>query len=103
MILQNNSITINKHLIYLSIFSLIMTYLTYHALMSPNGLLEYISLSRNTEILTQESEEIKAKLLKLESKVTRLRNESLDIELLDEVARKNLGYVNKNEKIFTIE
>ena len=53
-------------------------------------------LARSQKIL----DEKRSKRLEIEHKVNLLRDESLDLDLLEEQARKDLGMSKKNEKIY---
>ncbi|MBS0236142.1 MAG: septum formation initiator family protein [Proteobacteria bacterium] len=78
---------------------LLLTYFVYHSLHGERGIFSYIHLRTEMQtkheklaVLTQERTE-------LEAYVKRMRQDSLDIDMLDELARKNLGLIDAEEMV----
>lgn len=46
---------------------------------------------------------VHAERLKMERNVRLMRDESLDLDLLDEQARRVLGYADKDERVYNLE
>jgi cell division protein FtsB len=82
------------------IFMLLISYFTYHAISGERGLLAFIRLSKQVEDARINLDNVVAEKLRLEHRVTLLRDDSLDLDLLDEQARKLLGYSDKSDIIY---
>jgi cell division protein FtsB len=63
------------------------------------GLVEYFSLKEQIENKELTKEELLNKMNVKKNMVEGMNTGSLDVDLLDEQARKNLGYVGKNEVV----
>ena len=59
-------------------------------------------LSHKIENARAELDVVHATRLKLERNVKLMRSDSLDLDLLDEQARRLLGYADKDEKIYNL-
>ena len=81
------------------IFCFLIFYFTYAGLKGEYGLFKNLESIAKIKSLNTELENLKLKKLELESKVVRFGNSSLDLELLDEQARKTLGMARANEII----
>lgn len=79
---------------------LIMFYLGFHALFGERGLLALFTQSRRLTELTSELATVKAERATLEHKDKLLSDDSLDLDLLDEQARRELGMAGKGEKVY---
>ena len=65
-----------------------------------NGLTTLRFFSSKKQELVKERESLEESKTALAKKVSRLRSNSLDLDSLDENARKNLGYAQEGEKIY---
>lgn len=90
--------TIIISLLFITLFS----YFTFHAVSGERGLIAMAQLSKKVDESKTELDEIRAERIELEHKVSLLRTESLDLDLLDEEARKVLGYASKDETVYTV-
>lgn len=81
------------------LFSCAVCYLAFHALNGERGLYAYFKQSRNLEVSQTELSKLKKQRAIMEQRVTALSNGSLDLDLLDEEARRVLGTANKNEVV----
>ncbi len=72
-------------------------YLGFHTFHGERGLYALVRNQQELRVLTRELEETTAKRERLEARVTRLRDGSLDLDLLDEQTRRMLGVSNPNE------
>ncbi len=63
------------------------------------GLFEYFALKNQIENKEAVKEELLNKMNTKKNMVDGMNINSLDVDLLDEQARKNLGYVGKNEVV----
>jgi cell division protein FtsB len=77
-------------------------YFGYHALSGSRGLLAWQELNRELEATQQELADLRAERADLEHKVSRLRPDSLDPDLIDEVARRNLSLVEPLDVIILL-
>ena len=82
---------------------LALFYLGFHAVSGERGVLALFTESRKLAILKEELAEVSAKREALESKVRRLSDNSLDLDLLDERARIVLGMAGKNEVVYFLD
>ena len=78
-------------------------YFGYHALSGSRGLLAWQELSRKLEATRQELADLRAERRELENKVGRLRSSSLDSDLIDELARRNLSLVDPLDVIILLD
>lgn len=78
-------------------------YFSYHTFSGNSGLFAFISLTQEAQATQAELETIRAERLSLEHRVNLMRSESLDLDLLDEQARKRIGYAHKKETVYLIQ
>lgn len=76
-----------------------ISYFVYHAITGNRGLLAFITLSQQIEQKSEELAVIRVERLNLEHRVTLMRPNSLDLDLVDEQARRLLGYAAPTEKV----
>ncbi len=82
-----------------SIGMLILTYVLYHLINGNRGIIAYTQLKTNLSINREVLQNLLSHRVSLEHKVKLLDNSSMDLDLLEEYARKNLGLANSNETI----
>jgi cell division protein FtsB len=78
-------------------------YFGYHALSGSRGLLAWQELNRELQATQQELALLRAERRDLEHKVSRLRPTSLDPDLIDEAARRNLSLVGPLDVIILLD
>ncbi len=81
----------------------ILVYFSYHAISGDRGVLAYIKLSQKIEQTRAELDIVHAERVKYERNVRLMRDESLDLDLLDEQSRRLLGYAGKDEKVYNLD
>lgn len=81
------------------LFALLLLYLIYDLIVSPQGLLAYFEEVREVESLKQEIAELKAERTRLVHEISRLRN---DPKTIEELIHKELGYVHPDELIVIV-
>lgn len=91
-----------KRYLNAAFFSFIVFYFAYHALNGERGLYAYFKQSRNLEISQSELARLTSERVELEQRVQSLNSGSLDLDLLDEEARRILGNANKNEVVVLV-
>ena len=75
-------------------------YFAFHLITGERGLLAYVQLKGQLLEAKSKSAAIHEAKLDLANKVTGLRSESLNLDLLEEVARRDLGYSRKDEMVY---
>lgn len=86
-----------------SLFIIGIGYFAYHAINGQRGLSAMFSLTDQIEKAKAELDEVRSERLYLEHRVSLLRPDSLDLDLLDERARATLGYAGEGEEVYMIE
>ena len=79
---------------------LVMFYLGFHAVSGERGVFALFKETRKLEKLQTELTEVKTKHEALERKVRLLSDNSLDLDLLDEQARRVMGMAGKDEIVY---
>lgn len=74
-------------------------YLAFHVLHGERGLYALFKQRQMREVLQQDLAVTKKKREALEMKARYLRDDSIDLDLLDEQVRRMLGGVNDNERL----
>ena len=83
---------------YFTLFFVIIYFLSC-ATLGKKGLIEYYALKKQIENHNIIEQDLAKKLKQKKNIVDGVKIESLDLDLLDEEARKSLGYSNKNEVV----
>ncbi len=81
------------------IFATVFGYFGYHLVNGDRGLLALVHLQRENKIADQNLAEAEATRKIWELRVSELRNQSLDPDMLDERARILLNYARKDDVI----
>jgi len=81
------------------IFATVFGYFGYHLVNGDRGLLALVHLQRENQIADQNLAEAEATRKIWELRVSELRNQSLDPDMLDERARILLNYARKDDVI----
>ena len=66
------------------------------------GLAEQRALAARAAALKMRLAELRAERARLEARVAAMRPRSRDLDLLDEVARRNLGYLRPDERVIVV-
>ena len=77
----------------------IFIYFVFHAIVGNRGLIAYFQLSNTMAESASTLDKLKAERLELEHKVNLLKS-SIDLDMLDQEARRVLGIAHPNEKVF---
>lgn len=85
------------------VFLSLICYFSYHTLSGERGMLALIQLTQKVDRMENELDLVRAERLSIEHKVTLMRPDSLDLDLVDEQARRSLGYANKDEIVIFTE
>lgn len=81
------------------LLSLGFLYLGFHAMHGERGLYALFRELRHREVLQEDYAKVKAEREGMELKVSHMRDESLDLDLLDEQYRRMLGGTKEGEVI----
>ncbi len=100
--IKNKSLR-TKKLVTIALFVTLLIYFIYNVLSGDRGVLSLFKVTERFKVLEQEVTILENEKQGLEKKVESMRSESLDLDLLDEEVRKNLGYSNKNETLYVEE
>ena len=82
------------------LLAFIFFYFAFHLITGERGLLAYVTLKGELLEAKAKSSAIHEAKLDLANKVSGLRSESLNLDLLEEVARRDLGYSRKDEVVY---
>jgi cell division protein FtsB len=78
-------------------------YFGYHAVDGSRGLFAWREVDAELQAMRQELESLRAERQTLEGRVRRLRHDSLDPDLIDELARKELSFVEPLDVIILLD
>ncbi len=81
------------------LFALAFVYFTFHALHGERGIYAWIKELHSRDVLQQQLIQTRTEREQLEKKVAHLRDESLDLDLLDEQMRRMFGEIRPDEKV----
>jgi cell division protein FtsB len=81
----------------------VLAYLGLHALNGNHGIYAWLKEKRRLEVQQQELAALRDQRMAMEHRVALMSNKSLDLDLLEEQARKVLGYSAKDEFILLPE
>tara|TARA_Y100000741_G_scaffold305263_1_gene247469 strand:- start:126 stop:440 length:315 start_codon:yes stop_codon:yes gene_type:complete len=81
----------------------IFLYLLYYLIASEKGIINYYKIKQQYAQQNNIYSKISQENLFLENKIVKLNPKTIDIDYLDEIYRKNNGYINNNEIIIIIE
>lgn len=76
-----------------------VVYFVYHAFSGNRGIIAMIDFTYQLDQSKTELIDVRNQREALQHRVDMLRNESIDLDLLDEQARKMLGYAQENEVV----
>ena len=82
---------------------LLVGYFLYHGVESPQGLRTWLANEEQLEQRHAHLERLQEKRKRLDQSVTLMRPSSIHPDLLDEHARRSLGYVNPDEVVIYTE
>lgn len=77
----------------------ILFYLGFHTLSGERGVVALFKETKKLEALTAELSATRAERVTLEKRIKLMSNSSLDLDMLDEQAKKVLGYAGKDEVV----
>lgn len=81
----------------------LVAYFSYHGLTGARGLLAWRGVNVELATTRQELEILRAERTEMAQKVGRLRNDSLDTDLIDELARRRLSLADPLDVIILLD
>lgn len=81
----------------------VIAYFGYSAVHGDHGLIAYLLYDQKIALLEAGRDAMRANRQALEHRVSQLRPQSLDPDLLDERAREALGFAHPNERVILIQ
>ena len=94
---SNFSLLSGKAIAFVIIYTCFFLYFVFHTFNGERGLYALLKENRKYEVLTSELARVRTQRDNLEHDVKLLRNESLDLDMLDEQVRSNLGMAGADE------
>lgn len=92
-----------RSLLVTIILSLLLCYFAFSALTGEQGLANWTSLQKKEKELSLVLEAIQAEKLVVEARIKRLSPETLDLDYVEELARKKLAYAREDEVILKLK
>ena len=86
-----------KDVVIPGVFMCLIAYFAYHAVQGDLGLLSYLKLTQQIEVLEVKAAAVAEERAALEHRVRLMSPEGVDPDLLDERARYDLGVVHPDE------
>jgi len=80
----------------------LILYFSYHALAGDQGLAAWNGLQEDETKLESDLDKLKAERVALEASLKRLRDQSLDLDYVEEIARTRLSYVRPDEVLVAV-
>ena len=82
---------------YFGVMAILGIYFAYSAVQGPFGVISRLQIQKTENELARELDLLNAEVERMQNKTDRLSERGLDLDLLDEQARKVLGYVRTDE------
>ncbi len=84
------------------LLSLVLCYFAYNALTGDQGLAKWTALQKKEKELALVLKGIQSEKAEISSRIQRLSSETLDMDYVEELARKKLAYVREDEVILNV-
>jgi cell division protein FtsB len=91
-----------KAILLPGVIGALILYFSYHALAGDQGLARWTSLQGKQVDLEARIIELKAERAVLEASLVRLRDPTLDLDYVEEIARTKLSYVRPDEVLVAV-
>lgn len=79
-----------------------MGYFVFHIFSGARGIVSWTKLSKEVIALEKELQDLREENQFLENKISRLRSDNLDLDLLEEQAQSILGFAYENDLIILL-
>ena len=103
---MNKSVVLkNSIILYFSflITFFIFLYLVYFLVYGQRGLLQYFYLSKQNQEYNERLSQLTSENQYLSNRIKKLQPNTVDLDFLDEQARKKLGLIDKNEIVIILD
>ena len=103
---MNKSVVLkNRIILYFSflITFFIFLYLVYFLVYGQRGLLQYFYLSKQNQEYNEKLSQLTSENQYLSNRIKKLQPNTVDLDFLDEQARKKLGLIDKNEIVIILD
>ena len=103
---MNKSVVLkNRIILYFSflITFFIFLYLVYFLVYGQRGLLQYFYLSKQKQEYNERLSQLTSENQYLSNRIKKLQPNTVDLDFLDEQARKKLGLIDKNEIVIILD
>lgn len=80
----------------------LILYFSYHAIAGDQGLAAWGNLQQQEETVLAQIKVLKADRVSLEASLERLRDRTLDLDYVEEIARTRLSYVRPDEVLVAV-
>ncbi len=98
-----DKININFKTVWMnSIILLLIVYFCYHSFSGQRGFIAFLRLNKDIKAKTIELGSLEKERQSIENKVKLLYPNSLDTDMLDEIARREMGLIAKEEKVLIL-
>jgi cell division protein FtsB len=91
-----------KAVLFPGVIGALILYFSYHALAGDQGLARWTELQGLEEKLQAEIVKLKAERDALEASLVRLRDRTMDLDYVEEIARTKLSYVRPDEVLVAV-
>jgi cell division protein FtsB len=91
-----------KAILFPGAIGALILYFSYHALAGDQGLARWTELQGEEEKLQTEIVKLKAEREALEASLVRLRDRTMDLDYVEEIARTKLSYVRPDEVLVAV-
>lgn len=92
-----------KALTFNSLMFLLIIYFTYHSISGERGVMAYIKLKKQLVIRSEMLLELQTQRKKLDASVKLINPKTLDKDMVDELARRELGLIGKDEVMVILD
>jgi cell division protein FtsB len=89
----------NKIIISVLITLILCLYFSYYTIYGKNGIIDYFKIREDIQTHKAIQKKLESELRKQKDMIKSIKIDNLDLDLLDEQTRKNLGYAKKDEII----
>lgn len=86
-----------KALTFNSLMFLLIVYFIYHSISGERGMLAYVKLKKQLVVRTEILDNLKVERKKLDASVKLINPKTADKDMIDELARRELGLIGKDE------
>lgn len=81
---------------------MLIVYFCYHSFSGQRGFIAFLKLSKDIKSRSLELSNLEKERLTIENKVKLLYPNSLDLDMLDEIARREMGLIDSQEKVIIL-